>query len=145
MTQRQPCIVSILSKAVMTRTVPQWRDCLLVSSLRSPNHHMHEIKQQIKQRSARHPKRTAGRIRVNLAQLRLPDRRDVELPYSGRQGWPWHLLTFGGVRCLLCPPSIYVIMQTRVGRSPDVRLYCMMRKRDRVQNRVRALFASDTT
>jgi hypothetical protein len=29
--------------------------------------------------------------------------------------------------------------------SPDLRLCCMMRKRDRVQNRVRALFASDTT
>jgi hypothetical protein len=54
----------------MTRTVPQWRDCLLVRSLRSPSHRMLEIKQ----RSVQHPKRIAGRIRVNLAQLRIPDR-----------------------------------------------------------------------
>jgi hypothetical protein len=70
----------------MTRTVPQWRDCLLGSSLRSPNHHVLEIKQQIKQRSARQPKRTAGRIRVNLAQLRRPDRSDVELQWAARLG-----------------------------------------------------------
>jgi hypothetical protein len=42
MTRGRPCIVSILKdgsaqrKAVMTRTVPQSRECLLVSNLRSP-------------------------------------------------------------------------------------------------------------
>jgi hypothetical protein len=53
--------------------LPQWRDCLPVSSLLSTNQHV-----LVEQRSARHPKWTVGRIRVNLAHhLRLPHLSDI--------------------------------------------------------------------